>query len=116
MYYLIGEGDLDMDKQEFLDKLKSIGTTEDDVERRTMLSELTDEVSRIYDENSSLVESNNSYLEDNEKLRSANMQLFLRVGDNKSPKEQQEDDTGIKDDEVEPRKFKDLFDEKGMIK
>ena len=105
-----------MDKQEFLDKLNSIGTTEDDVERRTMLSELTDEVSRIYDENSSLVESNNSYLEDNEKLRSANMQLFLRVGDNKLPKEQQEDDTGIKEEETEPRKFKDLFDEKGMIK
>ena len=116
MYYLIGEGDLDMDKQEFLDKLKSIGTSDDEVERRTMLSELTDEVTRIYDENSNLVESNKSYLEDNEKLRSANMQLFLRVGDNKTPDEQQEDDTGIKDDKVEPRKFKDLFDEKGMIK
>lgn len=105
-----------MKKQDFLDKLKSIGTSEDEVERRTMLSELTDEVSRVYDENSSLVESNKSYQEDNEKLRSANMELFLRIGDNKSPEEQQQDDTGINDNKVEPRKFKDLFDEKGMIK
>lgn len=105
-----------MNKQDFLDRLKSIGTTEDDVERRTMLSELTDEVNRVYDENSSLVESNKSYQEDNEKLRSANMQLFLRVGDNKTPQEQQQDDTGIKEEEIKPRKFQDLFDEKGMIK
>ena len=77
-----------MDKQGFLDKLKAIGTSEDEVERRTMLSELTDEVSRVYDENSSLTESNKSYLEDNEKLRSANMQLFLRVGENKTQTQQ----------------------------
>ena len=31
-----------MDKQTFLDKLKAIGTSEDETERRTMLSELTD--------------------------------------------------------------------------
>ena len=105
-----------MNKQDFLDRLKSIGTTEDDVERRTMLSELTDEVNRVYDENSSLVESNKSYQEDNEKLRSANMQLFLRVGDNKTPEQSQEDNTGIKEEENNPRKFEDLFDEKGMIK
>lgn len=103
-----------MNKQDFLDKLKSIGTSEDEVERRTMLGELTDEVTRIYDENSNLVESNKSYQDDNEKLRSANMELFLRIGDNKSPQEQQQDDTGIKEDKVEPRKFKDLFDEKEM--
>ena len=105
-----------MDKQAFLDKLKSIGTSEDEVERRTMLSELTDEVNRVYDENSTLTESNKSYLEDNEKLRSANMQLFLRVGENKTPEEVHKDSTGVKEEAKEPRKFENLFNEKGGLK
>ena len=105
-----------MNKQDFLDRLKSIGTTEDDVERRTMLSELTDEVNRVYDENSSLVESNKSYQEDNEKLRSANMQLFLRVGENKTQTQINEDITGVKEQAHEPRRFENLFDDKGGLK
>lgn len=105
-----------MDKQMFLDKLKAIGTSEDEVERRTMLSELTDEVSRVYDENSTLTESNKSYLEDNEKLRSANMQLFLRVGENKTPEQVNENTTGVKEQATEPRRFENLFNEKGGLK
>lgn len=106
-----------MDKQGFLDKLKAIGTSEDEVERRTMISELTDEVSRVYDENSTLTESNKSYLEDNEKLRSANMQLFLRVGENKTTEQINEDKTGVKDGPTpEPRKFENLFNDKGGLK
>ena len=106
-----------MDKQGFLDKLKAIGTSEDEAERRTMISELTDEVSRVYDENSTLTESNKSYLEDNEKLRSTNMQLFLRVGENKTPEQINEDKTGVKDDPTpEPRKFENLFNDKGGLK
>lgn len=105
-----------MDKQEFLDKLKEIGLSEDMVEIRTMVSELTDEVSRVYDENSTLTESNKSYIEDNEKLRSANMQLFLRVGEDKTPKEINEDKTGVKEETTEPRRFENLFDDKGGLK
>ena len=96
-----------MDKQGFLDKLKAIGLSEDDVERRTMLSELEDEVTRVYDEDSNLTKSNQSVLEDNEKLRSANMQLFLRVGENKTPEQVNLDTTG---------RFENLFDEKGGLK
>ena len=100
-----------MDKQTFLDKLKAIGTSEDETERRTML------LSRVYDENSTLTESNKSYLEDMEKLRSANMQLFLRVGENKTPDEINKDKTGVKDEPTpEPRKFESLFDDKGGLK
>ena len=106
-----------MDKQIFLDKLKAVGTSEDETERRTILSELTDEVSRVYDENTSLSESNKSYIDDNEKLRSANMQLFLRIGENKSPEEVTKDLTGVKEEETpEPRKFESLFDDKGGLK
>ena len=82
-----------------------------------IISELTDEVSRVYDENSTLTESNKSYLEDMEKLRSANMQLFLRVGENKTPDEINKDKTGVKDEPTpEPRKFESLFDDKGGLK
>lgn len=105
-----------MDKQTFLDKLKAIGVSEDETERRTMLSELTDEVSIVYDENSTLKESNKSVLEDNEKLRSANMQLFLRVGENKTPEEVNKDKTGVNDQAHEPRRFENLFDDKGGLK
>lgn len=105
-----------MDKQGFLDKLKAVGTSEDEVDRRTILAELTDEVSRIYDENTSLNESNQSYIEDNEKLRSANMQLFLQVGANKTQEEVNENITGVKDDTPEPRKFENLFNNEGGLK
>lgn len=105
-----------MKKEEFLDKLKEIGTEEDEVARRTMLSDLTDEVTRVYDENSTLMESNSKFEEDNEKLRSANMQLFLKVGANKTEQEVKEDKTGIKEDKQDPRRFENLFDDKGGLK
>ena len=53
---------------------------------------------------------------DNEKLRSANMQLFLRVGANKTEQEIQQDQIGQVDEVKEPRKFEDLFDESGNLK
>jgi regulator of replication initiation timing len=105
-----------MEKQDFLDKLKAVGTSEDEVERRTILSELTDEVTRVYDENSSLSESNKSYIDDNEKLRSANMKLFLQVGENKTVEEVKENITGVKDNTPEPRKFENLFNNEGGLK
>ena len=105
-----------MDKEEFLNKIKEIGTVEDDVERRTKLTELTESISDIFDSNVDLMKKNKKFEEDNEKLRSANMQLFLRVGANKSEKEIQQDQTGQTEEEKDPRKFEDLFDEKGNIK
>ena len=77
-----------MDKDTFLEKIKEIGTLEDEVERRTALTDLTDSISSIFDTNSNLVEENNKYKEDNEKLRSANMQLFLKVGTGKTEQEE----------------------------
>ena len=101
---------------QFTNAINVIELSEDDVERRTMLSELEDEVTRVYDENSNLTKSNQSVLEDNEKLRSANMQLFLRVGENKTPEQVNLDTTGVKDEVHEPRRFENLFDEKGGLK
>lgn len=105
-----------MDKNEFLEMVKQIGTLEDEVERRTKLTELTDSVSSIFDSNVELMEKNKQFEEDNEKLRNANMQLFLKVGANKTEKEVQEDQVGKVEEEKEPRKFDDLFDDKGNLK
>ncbi len=105
-----------MNKDEFLEMIKQIGTIEDDAERRTKLTELTDSVSTIFDSIEDLTEKNKNYEEDNEKLRNANMQLFLKVGANKTEKEIQEDQVGKTEEEKDPRKFEDLFDDKGNLK
>lgn len=105
-----------MDKNEFLEAIKQIGTEADDVQRRTMLTELSDKISGIFDSNTELMEKNKSFEEDNEKLRSANMQLFLRVGANKTEEEIQKNQVGESEVDKEPRKFENLFDENGNLK
>lgn len=110
-----------MDKTQFLEKIKEIGTSEDDVMRRSMLSELSEEVTKVFDsldESSSTIESLNKTInqnnEDMESLRKANMDLFKRIGANKSEDEKAQDNG--QEIEKPKRRFEDLFDEKGMIK
>ena len=104
-----------MDKEKFLETIKEIGTCDDEATRRTLLAEISDEVSLIYDANETLSQDKEKYLADNEKLREANMKLFLRVGDSKDANTVQKDTTGIQEPEVNIKKFEDLFDEKGGI-
>lgn len=105
-----------MNKDTFLERIKEIGTLEDMVEARTKLTELSDEVISVFDTNTDLENKNRQYLEDNEKLRSANMQLFLRVGADKTEEEIKTDKVGKTEEEKAPRKFEDLFDDKGNLK
>lgn len=105
-----------MEKQEFLERIVAIGSCDDDVQRRELLSQLSDEASKDYDSIATLTETNTTLLNANEKLRSANMQLFLRIGESKDPDEVRKDETGIKEREKDKRKFDDLFNEKGEIK
>ena len=105
-----------MDKDALINLIKDIGTLEDDVERRTKLSNLSDEVSTLFDTKSTLETEKTKYEEDNEKLRKANMELFLKVGSTKTPEEVQRDTTGVDSQEKKPRKFEDLFDDKGNLK
>ena len=112
-----------MDKDAFLEAIKKIGTTEDITEIRTQLTELSDKVVEVFDSNVTLTEQNSnyqkdidSYKEDMEKLRSANMKLFLRVGSEKTEKEIIKSKTGVDEEENQPRKFEDLFNEKGGLK
>lgn len=98
-------------KQEFLDRLQAIGTCEDEVERRNLLSDLSEDGATIYDEFDTADAARKTAEEDNEKLRAANMKLFLRVGDHQEP----EKPAGTEPPK-EKRKFEDLFNEKGDIK
>ena len=105
-----------MDKDQFLEMINLIGTTEDETERREKLAQLKEDATSVFDSISSLSDENNKFKEDNEKLRSANMELFLRVGSNKSPEEIKKDQVGDVEETPEPRKFNDLFNEKGELK
>lgn len=113
-----------MDKEQFLNSIKEIGTTEDEVQRRELLTKLSDDVSSIFDTNEQLkvtndklTEDNKKYCDDNETLRQANMKLFLRVGTEKTEEEIKTNQTGeAKEEEPKPREFKDLFDEKGGLR
>lgn len=105
-----------MKKEEFNEKLQEIGTLEDITDVRVKLAELTDEVGKVFDEGITLEETNQKLTLENEKLRSANMELFLRIGANKSDEEIKEEKVGKEEKEPEPRKFEDLFDDEGNLK
>jgi len=101
-----------MNKEEFLESIKTLGTCEDDVERRTILADLSEKVSEVFDSSDSykdLYEKSNA---DNEKLREANMKLFLRVGEKEEPGTQ----VTPQEPQKQELKFEDLFDDKGMLK
>lgn len=98
-----------MDKTTLISRLAEIGTCEDDVNRRELIAQLQEEAEADYDRLSELETTNNQLTSDNEDLRSANMKLFLRIGDHK-----QTDD--LDKDKADKREFKNLFNEKGCIK
>jgi len=104
-----------MDRETFLSKIKEIGTITDDIERRTLLTEITDSICEVYDNVDNLnttINSLNTNLDkvngDLEKANKANMDLFLRVGEQKSAQEINQTTTGV-NKEPEKRKFEDLF-------
>ena len=102
-----------MEKQEFLQKLQDIGTSEDMTNIRSIVADLTDEVNTLYDDKSNLetLKSNNET--EIERLRAENMKLFLRVTDTQ---DKTNNNNVIDEEEQQPRKFEDLFNEKGLIK
>ncbi len=104
-----------MDKEQLINKIKEIDSIEDEAARREKLTELTDDVSSIYDNYSNLVEEDKKLKEDNEKLIEYNRKLFMKVGMDKDPGQVEKDTTG-EDPVKEPRKFEDLFDDKGNLK
>lgn len=103
-----------MTKQEFLDQITAIGTCADDAQRRNLLTSLADTVSTTFDEHATLTEQNTKYKTDMESLRSANMQLFLQVGE--SRKQQPPIDDGGNEPPSNTLTYENLFNEKGELK
>lgn len=102
-----------MDKESFEAKVKEIGELESVEEMRAGLAELHNGVSEIYDTNASLTEQHDSDVKEMEAIRQANMRLFTQLGSEKTPAKQMEEETGLKQEPVERRKFENLFDDKG---
>ena len=108
-----------MDRDSFMAKIQEIGTCEDATDRISLLTALTDEVGKIYDNvdslNATITSLNETTAKDKEqidKLQQANMDLFKRVGLNKTPEEISQNATGIEQEPVK-RKYEDLFKEGG---
>lgn len=99
-----------MKKEEFAQSLLDLASIEDAAERRVKITELTDVANAIFDDQEKLTQANSKFEADNKKLQEYNMQLFLRVGDKKQPKEPEEQPQG------EPLKYENLFNEKGELK
>lgn len=97
-----------MDKQGFLDKITEIGQLEDAAQIRASLAELTDEVSVVFESNETLTQQNQQYAQDNESLRSANMRLFLQVGEQRQP-----EPPAPEPPKPQKMSFDKLFDERG---
>lgn len=99
-----------MDKVEINNRIQEIGQCEDASQRLELLTQLQENLETDYERLTDLETQNSQLSSDNEDLRSANMKLFLRIGEQKGPaKEPFEDDKP-------KREFKNLFNEKGSIK
>lgn len=102
-----------MDKETFEQKIKELGSLESAEEMRAGLAELVNPVSELYDANASLKEQHESDTIEMEAIRQANMKLFTQIGSQKTPQQQTEDQTGLKQETVTRRKFDDLLNHEG---
>lgn len=97
-----------MTREEYAQKLLDLASIEDAAERRMKVTELQDEANAIFDTQDKLTGANTKLSEDNKKLQEYNMQLFLRVGEKKAPKEEEEK-------QENNLKYENLFNEKGEL-
>ena len=93
-----------MDKETFEEKIKALGSLESAEEMRAGLAELVNPVSELYDTNASLKEQHEADTIEMESIRQANMKLFTQIGSQKTPQQQTEEQTGLKQDESQPRR------------
>lgn len=93
-----------MDKETFEEKIKALGSLESAEEMRAGLAELVNPVSELYDANASLKEQHEADIIEMESIRQANMKLFTQIGSQKTPQQQTEEQTGLKQDESQPRR------------
>lgn len=88
-----------------------IANLNDQAKVTTIMATLIEDNNKMNADTLSAMETAKKMTEDNEKLRQANMSLFLKVGEAKP-----EDKTPPKTPEDNTPKFEDLFDDKGNLK
>lgn len=100
-----------MDKETFEAKIKELGSLESAEEMRAGLAELSEGINPIFEANANLTTQHESDVIEMEKIRSANMKLFTQLGSQKTPQQTIEEQTGLKQEESQPRrKFEDVLD------
>lgn len=102
-----------MDQDTFNNKIKEIGELETVEEMRAELAEVSNSINDLYNSNTTLSEQHENDLKEMEAIRQANMKLFQQIGTDKTPAQATEEQTGLKQEPVERRKFENLFDDKG---
>ena len=102
-----------MDKETFLTKVQELGQLETAEEMRAGLAELQEGVTVVFDANANLTSQHETDIKEMEAIRQANMKLFTQLGTETNPAKQAEEQTGLKQETVERRKFENLFDNKG---
>lgn len=98
-----------MDKDTFLSKIQEIGSCENQDERLSLLTKLGEDTSKVFDDMDSL---NTTLTETKEKLsksQETNMELFLKVNEQRSQADIQNGSTGIQEEpKKEYKSYKDL--------
>lgn len=105
-----------MEREELLKSITEIGTCEDEAQRRTLLTNLTENVGKVFDEVDTLktdAESMQTKLDEaNAKVESTkeeNKKLFLKLSDQMSEADGMSGETGIKKEEKkEYKSYKEL--------
>lgn len=80
---------------------------------RAGLAELQNGVTEVFDANANLTNQHEADTKEMEAIRQANMKLFTQLGTDTTPAKQVEEQTGLKQETVERRKFENLYDNKG---
>lgn len=104
-----------MDKNTFLQRITEIGGAEDETERLSMLTKLSDDMGEVFDsidglntQISSFNEKETQYKEHIDGLQKFNMDLFKRLGVQQTPA-QQKASAGIKEPDETKIEFDDIF-------
>lgn len=100
-----------MDKNSFIEKINEIGSIEDNVERLNKLTDLKEEMSKVFDDKTGLETEittlKESITKKDEEILKANkyaMDMFLKVGEQKTAAQVQSESTGVKEEPKEEYK------------
>ena len=101
-----------MEKQDALKRITEIGKCDDEVQRRELLTQLGEELTKDYDSLALLTENNETLKKDNEELLRANQKLFQRIGADKEENHSNQNE----ENNDKPLTYENLFNEKGELK